>query len=131
MSGGRPSLYDPAHCDTAIEAGRAGKSLAWIAAELGVCKQTLHNWSNEYPEFLDALTRAKLLSQRWWEDTGQANMTAPGFNGSVWSRSMAARFPDDWREVKGSEISGPNGAPVATVSRIELVAVAPDDDSTD
>jgi hypothetical protein len=125
MGAGRPTLYDAAHCETALKAGQAGKSLAWIAAELGVCKQTLHNWSNEYPEFLDALTRAKLLSQRWWEDTGQTNMTAPGFNGSVWSRSMAARFPDDWREVKASEISGPGGKPVETLQRIERVLTDP------
>ena len=125
MGAGRPTLYDPEHCETVLKAGQAGKSLAWIAAELEVCKQTLHNWSNEHPEFLDALTRAKLLSQRWWEDVGQINMTAPGFNGSVWSRSMAARFPDDWREVKASEISGPGGKPVETLQRIERVITDP------
>ena len=71
MAGGRPTAYDPAYCDDVIEYGRAGKSLTWIATELGVVKQTIHNWMAEHPEFLDAMTRAKELSQRWWEDKGQ------------------------------------------------------------
>jgi hypothetical protein len=51
-------------------------------------------------------------SQLWWEDAGQNGMTADKFNASVWSRSMAARFPDDWREVKGTELSGKDGSPI-------------------
>jgi hypothetical protein len=132
MSGGRPSLYDPKYCDKVLEYGTLGKSVAWMAATIGVDRTTIEiAWPKAHPEFSIALTRARLLSQLWWEDKGQDNMTTPGFNASVWSRSMAARFPADWREVKGSEISGPNGAPVETVSRIELVAVVPDDHGKD
>jgi len=118
VAGGRPTDYDASYCDAVIAAGAEGKSVTWIAHSLGVVKQTLFNWMDKHPEFLDAMTRAKQASQVWWEDEGQKGMTAQGFNASVWSRSMAARFPDDWREVKGSEISGPNGAPIA-VTEIE------------
>ncbi|OWQ98009.1 hypothetical protein CDQ91_10340 [Sphingopyxis witflariensis] len=113
MAGGRPTAYDPEYCDAVIEYGKAGKSLTWIATELGVVKQTIHNWMAEHIEFLDAMTRAKELSQRWWEDEGQVGLTADKFNSSVWSRSMAARFPDDWREIKGTELTGKDGGPVA------------------
>ena len=113
MAGGRPTAYDPAYCDDVIEYGRAGKSLTWIATELGVVKQTIHNWMAEHPEFLDAMTRAKELSQRWWEDKGQEGVDADKFNASVWSRSMAARFPDDWREIRGTELTGKDGGPLA------------------
>jgi hypothetical protein len=112
MAGGRPTDYDPSYCEDVITYGRIGKSLTWIATEIGVTRQTLHNWKDAHPEFLDALTRAKDLSQRWWEDKGQEGMEQQGFNASVWSRSMAARFPDDWREIKGAEISGPGGSPI-------------------
>lgn len=119
----RPSDYDPSFCDTVIEAGKLGKSITWIATELGVIRQTIYNWMEAHPEFLDAMTRAKDFSQRWWEDKGQEGMEKQGFNASVWSRSMAARFPDDWREVKGSEISGPNGQPIPVgVVEREIVA---------
>jgi hypothetical protein len=126
---GRPSAYKPEYCDQAIEAGRAGKSLTWLAAELDVNRDSLYEWAKVHDEFSDALTRMRQLSQRWWEDKGQDGIEKPGFNGSVWSRSMAARFPDDWREVKGTELSAPGGGPVETITRIEIVA--PDDDSED
>jgi len=98
MAGGRPTDYDPAYCDQVIEYGKQGKSRAWIAAKLDVVHQTLKNWEAVHPEFLEAMTRASQFSQMWWEDAGQVGMVGDKFNSSVWSRSMAARFPNDWRE---------------------------------
>jgi hypothetical protein len=103
---GRPSEYQPEYCEKVIEAGKQGKSVAWMASELDVNKDTIYEWAKVHPEFSDALTRARAHAQRWWEDQGQTGMWAPGFGGSVWSRSMAARFPEDWREQKGVELSG-------------------------
>jgi hypothetical protein len=108
----RPTDYDPAYCGQVIEYGKQGKSVAWMAAEIGVSKQTLHNWMAAHPEFMDAMDAAKAQAQRWWEDAGQSGMVTPGFSASVWSRSMAARFPDDWRESKGVELTGKDGGPV-------------------
>jgi hypothetical protein len=102
----RPSEYKQEYCEQVIEYGKQGKSVAWMAAELGVHKDTLYEWEKVHPEFSDSFTRARLESQRWWEDAGQAGMLTPGFGASVWSRSMAARFPEDWREQKGVELSG-------------------------
>lgn len=125
MPAGRPSLYDPAYCEKVIEWGSKGKSKAWIAAELDVIPQTLDNWADEHPEFLGALTRAVTKSQQWWEDAGQSGLATPGFNSSVWSRSMAARFPNDWREKTETknEHSGPGGKPIESVTRVERVIV--------
>ena len=124
MPAGRPSKYDPAFCETVIELGKAGKSVAYIATELDVCKDTIYQWAKEHPEFSDALTRASLWSQRWWEDKGQDGMEQQGFNASVWSRSMAARFPHDWREVKGTELTGKDGgAVVVQAQKAEWVIV--------
>ena len=107
---GRPSLYDPAYCEQVIEWGAMGKSKAWMCANLGVSRQTVEDWTKAHPEFLDAIMRAMLMSQSWWEDVGQDNivsMPAMGtLNGSVYSRSMAARFPADWREKTEQKIEG-------------------------
>lgn len=121
---GRPSTYDPAYCDQVIEYGKQGKSVAWMAAEIGVHKDTIYEWAKVHPAFSDSLTRARLESQRWWEDAGQSGMVAPGFNASIWSRSMAARFPEDWREQKGVELTGANGGPLQ-VQAIERTIVDP------
>lgn len=111
MPAGRPSGYDPIYCDAVIEWGKLGKSRAWIAAELDVVRDTLANWEKAHPEFLCAMERARLAAQRWWEDRGQSNLEAQNFQAAMWSRSMAARFPDDWRETKRNENTGPDGGP--------------------
>jgi len=105
MPAGRPSDYKPEYCDQVIEYGKAGKSRVWIATELDVCRQTLHNWEAAHPEFLDAMTRAALFAQRWWEDAGQAGMEADKFNSAVWAKNMSSRF-EDWQEKKLLEHSG-------------------------
>lgn len=125
----RPTEYKQEFCEQVIEYGKQGKSVAWMAAELGVHKDSLYEWAKVHPEFSDSFTRAKLESQRWWEDAGQTGMLTPGFGASVWSRSMAARFPEDWRESKGVELTGKDGGPVQNVTKIELVAL--DDGSED
>jgi hypothetical protein len=123
MPAGRPSSYDPSYCDKVIEYGKAGKSITWMAATIGVTRQTFFNWADTHPEFLDALTRAKELAQLWWEDAGQMGMTSDKFNSSVWSRSMAARFPEDWREKTSTEVTGDAKKPVA----IQVVTGVPRD----
>lgn len=125
----RPTEYKQEFCEQVIEYGKQGKSVAWMAAELGVSKDSLYEWAKVNDEFSDAFTRAKLESQRWWEDAGQTGLLTPGFSASVWSRSMAARFPEDWREQKGVELTGRDGGPVQ-VSRVELVPLG-SADSTD
>lgn len=122
MTAGRPTDYDPAYCDDIIKLGESGASVAEMAYELGVVKQTLFNWADAHPEFMDAFTRAKLAAQVWWERKGRAGMEKPAseFQGNVWSRSMAARFPDDWREVKGTELTGKDGAPIQTANNSKI-----------
>ena len=121
----RPTDYDPAYCEQVIEWGKQGKSKTWMAAQFDCTRQTLENWAAAHPEFLDAMTRAQAHAQAWWEDQGQIGMVGDKFNASVWSRSMAARFPADWREIKGTELTGKDGAPVETIARIERVVIDP------
>ncbi len=102
---GRPTDYRPEYCEQVIELGRDGKSVAQIAAELGVCRNTLNNWADAHPEFLTAFTRARDLSLAWWEGTAQSNLATSGFNASLWSRSMAARFPADYTERNQTEMT--------------------------
>ena len=95
---GRPTKYDPSFCEAVIAWGRMGKSRTWMAAEMMVARNTIDNWANDNPDFLSALDTAKQLEQQHWEDLGQDNIRAIGFQQSVWRRSMAARFPKEWRE---------------------------------
>lgn len=110
MPAGRPTDYRSEYCARVIEFGEIGKSLAWIAAKLDVSRECIYEWMRVHPEFSDAMARARLKSQAWWEDFGQENtMLAPGagtFNAAAWGKSISARFAEDWRENKGVELSG-------------------------
>lgn len=117
---GRPSKYDPKFCQTVVEAGEKGKSITQMALACGVCKNTLSDWASEHPEFSIAFTRAKMLSMDWWESVAQTHMIEePGaskLNTGVWSRSMAARFPDEYTEKKQTELTGANGGPIQGIN---------------
>jgi Helix-turn-helix domain of resolvase len=126
---GRPSLYDPAYCEQVIELGKLGKSVEQIAAYLGVGTKTIYNWRDENPDFLHALDISKDFEQAWWEDQAHAYMLetkdGPKLNASLWSRSMAARFPKKYREQTKTEITGADGAPL--LSGIQVTFVKPDE----
>jgi transposase len=122
---GRPSLYDPVYCERVIELGKLGKSVEQIAANIGVGTKTMYNWRDEFPEFLRAMDLAKELELDWWETIAQAmmveNKDSDKLNASIWSRSMAARFPKKYRESTKTEITGADGAPLVTGINVTFV----------
>ncbi len=118
----RPSDYDPSYCDYVVELGKKGMSVVEMAADIGVSRTTLErNWPEAHPEFLQAFTHARECAQAWWESMGRINLVMPkdagSFNSSVWSRSMAARFPADWREKSEQTIQGPDGGAINLITR--------------
>ena len=117
---GRPTKYRAEMCEHVVSLGSEGKSKTEIAFELGVVRQTLDEWAERYPDFSHAMTRAKQAEQVWWERTGRDNLTAQHFQSSMWGRSMAARFPDEWRESSKQEISGPGGTPLVPVLNVTV-----------
>jgi len=122
---GRPSLYDPAYCEQVIELGKLGKSVEQIASHLGMSLRVFYDWKEKYPEFLQALDDAKQYEQYWWEEQAQAylieNKDSDKINTSLWSRSMAARFPKKYRESTKTEITGADGAPLISGIQVTFV----------
>jgi hypothetical protein len=122
---GRPTLYDPAYCDEVRKLGALGKSVEQISTYLGVSLRVLYDWRDKYVDFLHALDDAKISEQTWWEDQAQAymleNKDSPRLNASIWSRSMAARFPKKYRESVKQEITGENGTPLLTAIQVSFV----------
>lgn len=116
---GRPTAYDPAFCDKVIELGKLGKSFEQMAAQLNVSYRTLCRWRNEHEEFCHALEEAQAYEQAWWEEMAQSYLIneyqGSTINASMWSRSMAARFPRKYSERLKQEISGVDGNPIEQV----------------
>lgn len=127
---GRPSLYDPSFCDEVVALGREGKSVEQIAAKLNVSLRVLYDWRDKHEDFLHALDDAKTYEQAWWEEQAHLYMVehpqSAKLNASLWSRSMAARFPKKYRESTKTEITGADGAPL--LSGINVTFVKPADE---
>lgn len=117
---GRPTEYRPEYCDLVIQAGRDGKSLTNFAADLEVSRQTVNNWVDQFPEFLDAVTRAKALMASWYE-IAQRNVVQ---NGGTSAQSSLIQFglknldPDGWKEKQ--EVAHSGGV---------NITITPDDDN--
>ena len=122
---GRPSLYRPEYCEKVIELGRQGCSPAEIASELDVDRATLGYWADQYQEFSAALTRAKTHEQAWWEKAGKSGMIADKFNAAVWTKSVTARFREDYTEKRD------DAAQITIVTNSTVDVRQLDDDSRD
>jgi hypothetical protein len=123
---GQPTKYCPEMCEVVVEWGAQGWSQEEIAFELGVCVKTVHNWIDAHPDFLQAMTRAKLAEMVWWERAGRTGMVSDKFNNGVWAKSMSCRFPFKWRDTVRSEQTGANGGPIETRTHvINVIGVEP------
>ena len=122
---GRPTLYDPAYCETVRELGRLGKSIEQICYQLNISIRTIYLWKDTHEEFMQALEDAKTFEQAWWEEQAAAymveNKESDRLNPTLWSRSMAARFPKKYRESTKQEITGADGAPLVTGIQVTFV----------
>lgn len=91
-------------CSTIIELMREGASITEVAAELNICRDTIYEWRNIYPEISDALKKAEGLSAAWWERNGRINLLTQGFNSALWYMNMKNRFK--WTDRQAVETSG-------------------------
>lgn len=106
MPAGRPSEYDPAYCALVERCGEEGMGLAEIAAEVGVVRNTLRNWMAEYPDFLNAMTRAEEKSLAWWSSQGRKGIWSRDFNAPAYRLQVLNRFRDEWSDKSEQHHTG-------------------------
>ena len=109
---GRPTDYDPAYCELAIEFLADGYSLAALAGEIGVARSTIYEWRANHEEFSDAVKRGQAKAILWWEKANRSLATTGEGNATAIVFGLKNRASDEWRDVKSTEISGPDGGPV-------------------
>jgi transposase len=114
--GGRPSKYDPAFCDVVLKEMANGLSLTAVSAIIGVTRATINNWMAEYPEFLEAVTRAKANRLLHWERVALNVASQGGGPGSatVVVFGLKNMGGDEWSDTTKTEVSGPGGGPIKT-----------------
>lgn len=98
MKKGRPSKYDPKHCDLVIQYMSKGFSKDVVAAKLGISRDTLYEWARTHDDFSDSIKKGEAKSLYFWEKTGMDGMMGKtkGFNAAVWIFVMKNRFR--WRD---------------------------------
>src|SRR5437868_12602163 len=115
MPAGRPTGYSREYAERVGTFCADGYSLTAFASKIGVCRATINNWCGEFPEFLEAVSRAKANRARWWEDRAReiAQNGGPGGQATMVIFGLKNHAPDDFKEVTRQELSGPNGAPIS------------------
>ena len=112
MQTGRPSDYDPAFCDEAVEFLAQGYSIAAFAGHIGVARSTVYKWVDTHPEFSDAVKVGQAKAVLWWEDRNRALARGEDGNATSIVFGLKNRAADEWRDVKAIEASGPDGGPI-------------------
>ena len=112
MPAGRPTKYEKAYCQEAIEYLAQGKSVTQLSAKIGVSKSTIYQWASEHSEFSDALLRGQELSEAYWETELVEMMRDRDVNAPLVKLYFANRFRwSDKQEVdhtsKGEKMTIP------------------------
>lgn len=96
---GAPRKYKPEYCQKVIDFGKDGLSIAEMACEIGVAKQTLYSWMKFYPEFLDAMNESVSNAQAWYEKKARHNVEGGKLNTPLWTKIVSSRFREDYTET--------------------------------
>ena len=105
MPAGRPTLYRDEFADRVIQFCGHGYSLTAFAGEIGVCRATINQWCSEHREFLEAVSRAKAMRARWWEDRAReiALKGGPGGQATMVIFGLKNHAPEDFAETSKQE----------------------------
>ena len=114
MAGGRPTKYDPAFCNEAIDFMESGYSATALAGHLKVARSTLYKWAEEHPEFSDALNVGQAVGALWWENRIRAVAEGKDGNATAAIFGLKNRASIDWRDKQELEHTGKDGGPIET-----------------
>jgi hypothetical protein len=107
---GRPTKYKQEFCDTVISVGEAGGWLSEMAEACDVHRSTMDEWAANYPDFSEALMRAKQKAQAWFERMGREGLVMDKFNSSLWQKQMSARHRDEYSEKQQVDHTSSDGS---------------------
>jgi len=86
---GRPTSYKPEYCQAIIDffsipikTGDVVNDIPLFqdfAHEIGVSRETLHEWKRRHPNFSDAYKKARELQESWWIRGSMKGLFNPAF----------------------------------------------------
>ncbi len=117
---GRPTKYNPDRVKRILDAIRSGAAYVDAANYAGISYQTFNEWRKEYPEFSDAVEEADGAAMVGLVATIRKAAT----EGKQWQAAAwlaERRHPDRYGRTVKTEVSGPEGGPVAVAAQIVVV----------
>lgn len=118
---GRPSKYDPAFCQVAVEFLAEGYSVKALAGHLSVAYSTVKKWGDENPEFSAALKTGQAKAALWWEDTlRQVGRTGQG-SAAAAIFGVKNRSQELWKDKQEMDHTSSDGS--MTPKKVERVVV--------
>jgi hypothetical protein len=118
---GRPTKYSLELGRELISWMEQGYSLTAAAARMGFARQTIYNWADQHPEFLDSVNLAKGLRTFKLESDLLAAESGPTVTSRIFALKNAA--PDEWREKQSVEHGVSPESPLARLAK-ELAGTA-------
>lgn len=96
MGEGRPTDYKPEYCEMLVEHMKGGLSFEAFGAKVDCAEQTLYNWRDAHPEFMESYKKGLAYSLEHWEEMGHDMVLAGQGNSAVWIFNMKNRFK--WKD---------------------------------
>lgn len=144
MSMARPTLYKEEYAEQARKLCLLGSTDAELAEFFEVCEDTINEWKKTHEEFSVSIKKGKAqadanVADRLYQramgyehpevdirvidhqivQTSITKVYAPDPTAAIfWLKN---RQRSKWRDKVDTELTGPNGGPVESVTRIELV----------
>jgi len=125
---GRPTSYKPEYCQLLIQHMEKGYSFESFAGLVGVSKQTIYDWCEANPNFLDSKKKAFEKNRLFWEEQGidglfsETEFDSKGkpvksrsINSTLWIFQMKNRFKEEWREKQEIQHEGHIGTSITVV----------------
>jgi transposase len=107
-AGGRPTKYDPAYCDMAVEYMAQGYSMTAFAGSIRVSRSTINEWMANYPEFSEAIKVGKPARTSKLETDLLSAESGPVVTSRIFALKNAC--PEEWVEKTAVALSNPDGS---------------------
>ena len=117
---GRPIDYRPEYCERVIAVMSQGKSLTAFAGLIGQSKKVVYEWIERYPEFADAVERARAARIVPWED--KLLVAQKGAEAACTIFALKNCDAEEWREVRYASFT--TDVNINTLSDEQLEAIA-------
>lgn len=92
MPAGQPTLYTDEMSEILLRLRKAGHTLTYFCAHIGICRETAYEWGRVHPKFSDALKKGKELALGVWEQKLESMMLDKSVNAPLVKLYMANCF---------------------------------------